>query len=329
MSAQVAGTAAAAVGEAVQVGKVDQSPNAAGDDYVFLIGRPPITDYLGFVTGQAVNGHLVDVRALVDEWRTANDHVQRLQREEAGIANAHAVGPLDPRLSPLEQELLHDEAVIQSFKVLPSRIGMVELDRLVVFQKQINLQFVEEIKKRLGNEPDAEAIFRMAMSMDQPSPGVRLGQVAPNSFGFSSSSNDLRFLGARLLGPAQVTGLEIAGRAAAVVAIAVGFGSNCLNAWEMGGRLVLGNGSHRAFALRDLGVKYVPCIVQSLSRPEELRLVAPPDVHASHELYFTAERPPVLRDYFDPLLRSIVSVARRKHEVRVQFGFEQPSMLAD
>ena len=56
-----------------------------------------------------------------------------------------------------------------------------------------------------------------------------------------------------MLRPEQVTDYQAAGPLAGVVGVAVGYGSNFLNAVALGGRLVLNNGFHRAYALRPSG----------------------------------------------------------------------------
>ena len=40
------------------------SVGQVGDEHVFLVGRPPIGEYLGFVQSLAVNGHAVDLGEL-------------------------------------------------------------------------------------------------------------------------------------------------------------------------------------------------------------------------------------------------------------------------
>ncbi len=101
----------------------------------------------------------------------------------------------------------------------------------------------------------------------------------------------------------------------------VGFGSNFLNAIQAEGRLVLNNGSHRAYALRDLGIMHAPCIVQHVSRREELEVLNQ-QLHAEPDRYLKAARPPMLKDYFDPLLRAVLQVPRRKRQVKVTFGIK-------
>jgi hypothetical protein len=106
----------------------------------------------------------------------------------------------------------------------------------------------------------------------------------------------------------------------------VGFGSNFLNVVSVDRRLILNNGSHRAYALRELGITHVPCIVQVVSRREELELFPP--VYANPDLYLKSARPPLLKDYFNDELRKIVRVPRKLRQIRAVVQFEQVDMPA-
>jgi hypothetical protein len=96
-----------------------------------------------------------------------------------------------------------------------------------------------------------------------------------------------------------------------------------MNAFHAAGRLILNNGSHRAYALREAGVTHVPCVIQQIAGLEELSLVAPGAVRRRPRLYLEHRRPPMLRDYFDPQLRSIVPSVRRLRQVTVRFRIEE------
>ena len=143
-----------------------------GDEHVFLVGRPPIGEYLGFVQGLAINGHAVDLGELTEEWRKANDHVRALETTEAGIADAPPMRELPPDLAALATELMQNPMFRRVFRFVPSRIALVELDRLMVFQKNINLRYVEELKARLGHAPSPASTFRLALSLDRVEPPV-------------------------------------------------------------------------------------------------------------------------------------------------------------
>ena len=279
-------------------------------------------EFLGFVKAQTVGGNTQDLSELPNRWRSANDHIHELEIREAGIADSPPVLLLPPELESLRSKVLEDPIYRRSFQVVPSEIALIELDRLVVFQKCINLEYVARLKRSLGEQPAQEAVFRFCLPFDHPQPPVRGMQIAQNAFMLASPSSDLRLLEVTQLSATQVSGYASQAPVSGIVALVVGFGSNFLNAIHAEGRLVLHNGSHRAFALRDLGVTHVPCIVQRVSRRDELEVVAPGDLSAKPDYYLKDPRPPLLKDYFDPALRSILRVPRKHRQVKVMFGVE-------
>lgn len=293
------------------------------DEHVFLIGRPPLDQYLGFITVQTVDASTADLRSLTDEWRSANDHIHDLENQEAGLADAPGITQPSSHLRNLVDQVLADPIFQRSFNIVPTDIGMVELDRLVVFQKDINLSYVRQIQKGLGSNPKDEEIFRVCLPFDHPQPAADGGRIANNAYMFVSPSTDLRFLEPVLLKFDQISGHRPQGPVAGVIALLVGFGSNFLNAIHAENRLVLNNGSHRAFALREIGITRVPCVIQHTSRREELNVIASQPLLQSPDDYLKAPRPPLLKDYFDGRLRKVVKVARRLRQVKIAFQVEQ------
>ena len=205
---------------------------------------------------------------------------------------------------------------------------MVELDRLVVYQKNIDLTFVRQLKNKLGPAPSDEEIFRTCLPYDHPQPPVTWSRVHHNKFVFMSPSNDLRFLGTMRLQANNIKDYAPPGNLVGVVGIAVGFGSNFLNAVYAENRIILNNGSHRAYALRDMGFTHVPCIVQHVASREQLDVVACTDIREAPDFYLKHPRPSMLKDYFNPKLRKVMPVRRRLHQVTVQFEVDDFSVPA-
>lgn len=56
----------------------------SADEHVFLIGRPPLGEYMGFLKTQTVEGQTTDDAALAEQWRAANGRIQQLEMTEAG-----------------------------------------------------------------------------------------------------------------------------------------------------------------------------------------------------------------------------------------------------
>lgn len=293
------------------------------DQHVFLVGRPPISEFVLYYRNLAIDARSRDEGMLMDEWRSAHDRVRELESTEAGFADDPPIAPLAPEMEELGAAILADAQFRNAFRFVPVRLGMVELDRMVVFQKHVNLAFVRAIHERLGtSEPGPEELFRLCIPLTtQPAP-IRVAPTGPNSFTFVSPSHEFRFVEPMLLSPDQILRYEPMGPVSGILGLVVGYGPNYLNAMHAGNRLILSNGSHRAFALRERGITHVPCVIQELSRPEELEISGAEDVRKNPNRYLAAPRPPVLKDYFDDRLRKLISVARKHRTIKLTFGYE-------
>jgi hypothetical protein len=123
-----------------------------------------------------------------------------------------------------------------------------------------------------------------------------------------------------------VTGHQPFGPVAGVVGLVVGFGSGYLNVISCEGRLVLNNGYHRAYALREHGLTHVPAVVQQVSRADEVTAAGGAAFRRDPEYYLRSPRPPVLKDYFDPELRRVVRLVPTTRHVRVRFTIEEADL---
>ncbi len=290
------------------------------DEGLYLLGRPKLKSYLNFVHHQGVDAP--DDDTLVGEWQAARDLIKKLEREEIGRADHPSIEKIriNAKYEPLLTQFLRDPLIQNGFNTVPTEVAFVELDRMVVYQKNIDLTHVQKLKERLGPHPSDEDVFHLCLPYDHPRPPGRWARLDEDSYVFLSRSNDLRFLGALPLEPDHVDHRHHPGTLMGIVGLAVGFGSNLLNAIKAEGRVILNNGSHRAYALRSMGYTHAPCVIQHASNRDELELVAPSAVRRDYDLYLKHPRPSMLKDYFDPRLRKVMPVRRVLREVRVKFS---------
>jgi hypothetical protein len=302
------------------------------DLHVFLAGRPPMAEFITFVKKSSPNGSAGEAgpadSRLADDWRSAHDHLRRLEESEAGWADHAILAPLPAEMETHGARLRSDPVFRRTHGAVPTEIALVELDRLVVFQKHINLAHVAIIQRELGPSPTPGAIAQVALGLDRYSPPVRL-MHSHEVFTFVCDSRDFRFIEPILLPAELLPALACRGVAAQAVAFAVGFSPNCLTAIQAGGRLILFNGSHRAYAMRELGITHLPCVIQKTSRPEEIELIAHKEIGQRGDLYLKNPRPPLLKDYFDDRLRRIVPITRSHRLVRVQLRIDQSDIPGD
>jgi hypothetical protein len=321
----------AAVNDTPAVIRTGNGPAHQSDvvrDEICLLGQPPLRRYLNFMRDEVVGGESADRRALVDEWRRVNDYYGELEESEAGIADKIEVLDLDHVLAPLVAEAMADPRYRHAFDTFPTSFAWVELDRLVIYQTRVTQQFVEALKSRLGPAPDPETLFRFCLPPECPGVPVEIRRIGQERYVFACESTDFRFLDAALLRPDQVRDYASAGPISGVVGLVVGFGSNFLTAIRHENRLVLHNGYHRACALRALGITHAPCIIQTVTRRDELQVAAKRTVAEDPAFYFVAKRPPLLKDFFDPRIRRVLRVHKTLTMIEVSFEVQEHGVRA-
>ena len=289
----------------------------------WILGQPPLQKYLDFMEEIAPLKSAPSRKALIDDWRRANDHYYKLEVAEDGIADKAGIAPLAASLRGLARKVKADPRYKRSFDDLPTRFAMVELDRLIVPQPHVNLDHIARLKLRLGPKRTPAALFHFCLPLDRSEADVQMRRAGANRYLFWSPSSDFRFQEPVVLTPDQIRGYQAFGPIGSVIGLTVGFGSNFLTVIKSDGRLLLHNGHHRAYALRDLGVTHAPCIVQTVTRRDELNLVASRAVRDDPAFYFKSARPPLLKDFFDPKLRKVISVPPLTRVVELSFDVKE------
>ena len=289
---------------------------------MWLLGQPPLNRYLDFVKAFGVEGATCDRARLVQQWNAANDYYEELEASEAGIADALECRPLPDSMAAQADKLMGDPRIRHSFDKLPTQIEMVRIDRLVLCQNHVNRNFVDQLKERLGPSPDANALFDFCQPGEDRWPAVQMREHGFRNYTFRSDSADLRLQDSLLLRPDQVQNYDAAGTVAGAVGVIVGFSSNCLNVIRDAdnGRMLLNNGYHRACALLELGITHAPCVVQTVTRRDELDITAKAIVARDPGYFFNGKRPPLLKDFTDPRISKTFSICKvsRVIEIKVE-----------
>lgn len=290
---------------------------------VWLLGQPSLDNYLSFVRNQVVDGRGMKRKDLVDEWREANDYYYDLEVSEAGLADKIGVRALDRRLQPLVDEIIADDRYQDAFDTVPTRIAMVELDKLIVSQLHIDISHTGRLETRLGRGAKTADLLRFCQPLDRAEPPLNVRRTGKNRYTFWSTSSDFRFHEAKLLGQDQMSNNGAISASSGVLGLKVGYSSNFLSVIESDKRMVLHNGHHRAYALRAMGYTHAPCIIQTVTRTDELNLVASREVTEAPAHYFKAARPPLLKDFFDSRIRKVFQLPRILRMVEVSFDVRE------
>jgi hypothetical protein len=296
-------------------------PQEDFDENLYLTGRPRLKDFLRYVRNHAVDPPNPGV--LTEEWHAAHHVVRRLEKEEAGIADNPFIQPVSPD-NELLLEFIRNPLVKHSFNTVPTEVAYIDLNQLVVYQQQIDLSYVRKLRKKIGSSTlNEEELFRLCLPDGETRPPAKWSRMHNDTYVFVSPSNDMRFLGAMPLEPYQIQDYPPPGNIVGIVGIPIGFGTNFMNAIYAEKRLILNNGSHRAYTLREMGITRVPCIVQHVSSREELKVLACTAVTDAPNFYLRESRPMMLKDYFDPRLHKVMPVHRRIRQITVKFEVDE------
>lgn len=293
------------------------------DDFIVLRGRPSASAFVRLVKTMIADGCLVDEDQAAREWREAREHLRELEVRETGLADQPVLPELPDWMKYLAEEEMRKLAVERFLRYIPYRWALVDLDRTVVFQKTINLGFVKELTTGLPEVPTEEDSLRLCLGQGRKPPAINVIRLPENTYLFSSTSADMRVLEVTPIDPAVVQAHATPGFPSSVLAVFVGFGLNLISGIAVRNRVILVNGSHRAYALRSRGVTHVPCLLGEVSHDDELDLVAPAEVKKNPDWYLKAARPPLFKDYFDPQLRKIVQVQRNNRLLQVHINCQQ------
>ena len=298
--------------------KSDAAPFVPATEAIIkLVGQPGLSDYLHFHKHRVVGGDDLNPRKLVDEWRRANDHYHQLETAEAGMADEITSTVLPKSLHAMKRALTADRFFKETFDTLPVTIRMVELRKLVISQSSVGTVFSASLLDALGKRPTPEKLFRFCLPLDRPLAPMRVQRINDEKYVFTSESTDFRAHNVDVILADQIRKLNSFGPVGAALVLPIGYGSNFLSAVQSEGRIVLQNGYHRAYALMSHGITHAPMIIQHVTRTDELQLAATSDVSDDPVFYFRSARPPLLKDFLDPMLGKPVEIYRLETRVEV------------
>ncbi len=285
----------------------------------WLLGQPSLGSYLHFVREQTIGGRNLKRSDLVDGWRKANDYYYELEQDEAGIADTVDIRDIAPAARHVVDEITSSARFQRAFDAVPTHLAMVELDRMIVSQQHIDITHSARQQARLGTGADEATLLRFCQGLDREDAPVKVQRIGRSRFMFSSESSDFRFHEAMVLQPDVLQGISALRDGSTVLGLQVGYSSNFLNVIRSENRVALFNGHHRAYMLRALGYTHAPCVVQTVTRRDELNLIASGDLVESPAHYFKAARPPLLKDFFDSRIRKTFYLPRILRTVELSF----------
>lgn len=283
--------------------------------YLFAFASQP--EVLQHLRTQSAPEGAARIPQIMSAWTAAQPVVQALIANEGGVADNRQIRSIDPDKVQTVERLLDNELLKKSFQ-LQTTPGMVEIDTLIAGQRVVNLEYVENISASFPEDLSLDALIQICLSPTRTMAPIQHLELGPNAHVFSSPSTDLRFLGSFMkdLTDHDLAYATMGGIPAIAIISFIGYGASPINVLWSGSRIVLNNGFHRVYALRERGVREIPVMVQNAAN---ITLEFPPQVSGLPREYLLAHpRPVLMKDFFDENFTTQLRVKNRIRTVSFQ-----------
>ena len=240
---------------------------------------------------------IANLPTTLTSWQQARSSFEQIKTQESGIANNTTITPIEQneKLEVLQNDLLFQ----RSFLNTPFTFGMVEIDTLIAPQRQVYLNYVDEMEQRIPENPTLDDLVDICMPLNPSPPDPKVTKTGNNSWIFSSPSPDFRFLNGFLkeqLTQDDIQLTQVGGFPVKAITFFVGYGSSSINVIHANNRLILNNGFHRVYALRRRGITRIPVVVQEVTNiaiefPQQM-------LGLSSQYLLNDPRPILVKDFF-------------------------------
>jgi hypothetical protein len=284
-------------------------------EYLFAFAPQPEATH--YVRTQAAGQDRERIPEIMRAWVDVQPRVQDLVATEAGLPDTIRIAPMPDELAPIVHGYTADPSFARQFQ-LPTTVAFVEIDKMVAYQRHVNLDYVDRLTRRIGPNPSPGDLLQLCVSPQREMEPIQHLELGPATHSFSSPNSDIRFLGAFMKRDltAEDHALAIGGGipAAAIIAF-VGYGAPMVNGFLVGKRVILNNGFHRVVALRRLGVEQMPIVLQMVGNPQ-LELL--PELGGLNRDYLVGHpRPALVKDFLEEGLTVTLQVRERLRLVNV------------
>ncbi|VVB59320.1 Uncharacterised protein [uncultured archaeon] len=298
--------------------------NSASIISLFPYGTTTQAEVVSTIKSMCTEEDIQSLESIIAEWRGASKYFMELVSAERGAPESIDGMEIDAAYKPRLEKIASNAFFKRTFFTVPTEFKLVEIEKLVAPQKFVDLDYVQQLKETLPREPKMDDLINFCLELRQNTPPKKLS-VAPNSFVYSSSNPDFRFLGgySKPLTEDDVKA-SMGGMPAAAIVLLVGYGTPRCNALSIGKRMILNNGFHRMYALLDMGIKYAPLVIQKIAHPE--LEIAPEIIGVPREYLVRHPRPVMMKDFFDKMLVRVIHRKPAIKEVRISWNAQQSSV---
>lgn len=285
------------------------------------MAKPQITT---LIRGQCIPEESVNLEKILLGWEQASNAFRKIETDEKGVADNSKPTKMDP--NPKLDNIQNNPLFKNGFSAYPTDFQMIEIDKLIAVQRQVSLPYIEQLTKRIPQNPSLDDLIDICLSPKQDVPPPQSYQLAENMYNFSSPSVDFRFLGGfpKTLTDDDLKYCLLGGLPVGAMILFYGYGTGSINVLHANNRFILNNGFHRVYALRKQGITKIPVVVQHIGNPD-LEMM-PQILGLTKEYLLNHPRPVLVKDFFKDELTTILRLKNTVRSVRISWGFEQTDM---
>lgn len=306
------------------------------EEKIFLLGFMPLNEVQGVLLGEL--GESVDLDRIKKLWLPKTGKAAQLMSTDMQLIDdermLQIVQDIDPKYTDKMKEI--DDKLMKNpfWRANEHSIKLVQIDDLIVLQNNINVVRATNLAKRIIDTSDMEQLLDYCFDFSRKNDVVDHHQIS-NGFLFSTRNHDVRTgkIEVRQIPEYSDDGMNSRTVPALVIPIVAGDPfiycvRTYMNATLPDGStkrvyfLTLQNGIHRAYALRSLGVEHMPCIIIDPTSANETNLLlgnwSPERLQQN-----ASQRPPLLKDFFNPDLIEKFNVRRTIMCIKVGLTLEK------
>ncbi len=292
------------------------------NEILILSGGFSLATFVNFVKKRSSSENSIKEATLLPIWRQARREHDALKTSESTLAEHGELLPLSRSMASMARKATKQPIFQRSYSSIPVGFGLVEIDALIALQNHVDLTHTKELSDRLGSKPTDKDIFDFCVPTTDYKPKLTIHKSGTDRYVIQAESEDLRYLGSQIIDPNGKIDVESDGDVARVIGLLIGYGSPCINVVRHGTRMVLNNGYHRTYALRQLGFKYIPCVIQAIDHPEELAFAGGSELIEDYVDLFQNMRPPLFKDFFNQALTYRIDALRSKTQIQISIDVD-------
>lgn len=318
--------------------EVTSSDKSETEEKVYLLGFMPLNEVSGLVLGEL--GESLDLDRIKKLWLPKTQKAAELSMLDVRLLDddkmKEIVKDVDPKYSK-KIESIENKLLLNPFwKANKHSFKMVKIDELITLQGFINIERASKLAKRISKDATVSELLDYTIDLNRKPDAINRHQISNNAFLFSTKNHDIR------LGKIEVRQIpqydEREGNSthtvpALVIPIIEGDPIiYCLRTYNFipmpdgtqkkNYYLTLQNGFHRAYALRSLGIEYMPCIViDPISFDETTMLQG--RWSQERKTQEVSPRPPLMKDFFNPELIEKFKVRKTDLCIKVAWTIEK------